>query len=93
MTNRTADSLCKAVTMDMPVTPGARVDFGINNEAIYAAYQRAIRTGKVTADQLHNAILSEIPGQELTHLLREAGESMEISTPYDLTDISALSLK
>jgi len=67
---RTADSLFEALMMDTPVSLGAGADFGIDrNPKLYAVYQRLVREGKVTADQLDEAARSDKPGPVLTKLI------------------------
>jgi hypothetical protein len=70
--------------MDVWPRPAAIVDFGIDNDAIYAAYQSAVRRDNVTANQLHAAVCS---GPKLTALLRACSHvdpNITITTSYDM---------
>jgi len=67
----------------MPEAPTC-ADYGIDNAEIFATYQRAIRNGHVNADQLHAAILSDEPGQELSKLLQDVAPGITINSVYDM---------
>lgn len=80
--NRTADSLFHCLMMDTWPSTGACVDFGLDcqePEATrrYAALQAAVRTGRVTADQLHSALRRSGPG--ITELIRPAQSDKEVT--------------
>ena len=75
---RTADGLFDAVMLDMPLSAGQCDDFGVKDTATYAAYQRAVRGGEVTADQLHEAATSGTPGKDLSALI-----GVEITTIWE----------
>ena len=61
-----------ALMLDIQPTPAARVDFGLdgygntNPQEIYQAYQQAIRSGRVTREQLQAALGN---GPALTELI------------------------
>jgi hypothetical protein len=61
-----------ALMQDIQPTPAARVDFGLdgygntNPQEIYQAYQQAIRSGRVTREQLQEALGN---GPALTELI------------------------
>ena len=81
---RTADNLYECLMMDTWPRSAAIVDFGIDNDEIYAAYQSAVRRDDVTADQLHAAAGN---GPKLTALLRacpNGDPEITITTSYDM---------
>ena len=53
--SRTADSMVSAMMMDLWPSIGAIADFGVTEQNI-GAYQKAIRSGKLTADALHEHV-------------------------------------
>lgn len=68
---RTSDSLIEALVMDCWPSPGAAVDFGLDNEDAqrrYAALQFLVRDRGVSADELH-AIAGN--GPRITALVRQ----------------------
>ena len=81
MATRTADSLFDALILDIFPTSGACVDFGLdsgNVDAKYAALQRVVRSGQVTADQLHEAAGD---GKAITKLV---DQGVKYDTAYDM---------
>ena len=66
---RTADSLVRAVMLDIWPTPGAVCDYGIDSQEHYEALYYPIKAGEITADQLHDAVYD---GKGLTELARNA---------------------
>ena len=63
---------------------GCCVDFGIDNSSEkLGAYQRAIKHGFVTIEEL-DAALGD--GPALTKILQRAGYKGEITTPYDFME-------
>ncbi len=76
--SRTADSLVEAVFADTGLTNGATCDFGVDTVDIYRAYQLKVRSGEVTADQLHEAATGDNPGEALTALI-----GVKIDTVWD----------
>lgn len=73
---RTADRLVDACLFDVyPHSPACVIDFDLTEEN-FAAYQKAVREGKVTADQLHKAVGN---GPELSKLI-----GVKIVTMFDL---------
>lgn len=76
---RTADRLVECAMMDiMPEVP-TRSDFGIKDAQVFDAYQREIRAGRITADQLFQALFDECPGETLSAMI-----GMPVTSVYDL---------
>jgi hypothetical protein len=74
--HRTADRLFDACLLDIyPEGSAVYVDFSLD-ERTYPHYQRAIKTGKVTADQLHKAAGD---GKKLTALI-----GCQVKTMFDM---------
>lgn len=77
----TADSLYQALMLDSQPSPAATVDFGLdgwggtNPQEVYVAYKRAITSGKVSKDDLLNALGD---GEALTELI-----GVKICTVWD----------
>ena len=75
--HRTADRLVDALVLDMwPEGAAVYVDYGID-ESNYAAYQRAVKVGGVTANQLHAACGS---GKKLSALI---GHPVKLMVDWD----------
>ena len=77
MPTRTADSLVFAAMTDTWPSMAAVVDFGVT-QTTYPAYQKAIRRGLVSNDQLHqhagdDAWLSQTIGVEVKTLWSQIG--------------------
>ena len=72
----TAENLVQACMLDIWPTMAECTDFGVNNQETYNAYHTAIRAGEITADQLHGAIISDVPGKILTELLVNAPSNL-----------------
>jgi hypothetical protein len=64
--NRTSDSLFDDLMLDLSPTAAAMCDFGIDSQDILEAYQRKIRSGEVTREQLQDAVCD---GKKLTALI------------------------
>lgn len=83
MSHRTADSLFHCLMMDTWPSMAACTDFGLDckddQEATrrYTALQIAVRSGGVTADQLHNALRRSGPG--ITELIRAAQPDKKVT--------------
>lgn len=76
---RTADSLVSALLLDCYPTPGAMVDYGLDNgdvERRYRALKYAVQSG-VTADMLHEAFRAG-GGPALTRLVRDNNPDKEV---------------
>jgi hypothetical protein len=73
MSNRTADSLYGALMLDIPATPAAAVDFGLDgsneeqNRLKYSYLQLLVREGQITEDDLAEVACN---GPALTKLVR-----------------------
>ena len=85
---RTSDSLVNAVILDTWPKGGAQADFGLDGfgggdpQRRYNALHYASRAGKVTADQLHNAVVNG----GLTELIRANNPDNEV----DFTTVNDL---
>ena len=51
---RSADSLVKDLMLDVPVSPAAACDYGLNGIEQYRALQIAVKSGKISGDDLHS---------------------------------------
>ena len=83
MIRQTTTSLFQACALDMPVSPAGACDFGIDGwggtdpNAVYAAYQSAIKGEKISIEQLDKALGD---GPALTELIGVA-----VKTVWDET--------
>ena len=88
MTSRTADSLWGALILDQMPTPGAMVDFGLDDpnkkqaQLKYGFLQRVVREGLVDADDLHGATCD---GPALTKLVQGCFEPGQCAVVYTTT--------
>ena len=74
--HRTADRLVEACILDLyPDAGPVWMDFGID-ERTFPAYQKAVKNGKVTADQLHKAVCD---GPKLSALI-----GVKVTTMFDM---------
>lgn len=73
----------EALMLDLPLSPAARVDFGVESDAHYVALQRGVRSGRITLEALDSALGD---GKALTALCANADEvapTVVFETPYD----------
>ena len=75
----TADRLFEALILDIWPSAGAIVDFGLDNrhtqQSLYEAYQRKVRSGEITREQLRKAVGD---GPALSRLI-----GLKVVTAYD----------
>lgn len=73
-----------SLMLDQPVSLAILTDFGLDRNpdrnALYAAYQRAIRKGVVTLQELSDALGC---GHALTELVRRVDATLSVRTIYD----------
>jgi hypothetical protein len=83
---RTADSLFKAIMMDVFPSLAVCVDYGITSQQVYEAYCCLIKKGNVSADDLHKIVGD---GKKLTEVLKNCEDNPHkeiiIKTIYDET--------
>lgn len=76
---RVADGFVTALLYDDTPTMAASVDFGLDkNPRLYKVYQRKVRSGDISADDLHRAVGN---GKKLTDLL-----GVEVITFWDVVE-------